>query len=1486
MTGTGPLSFDALVNDVNFRSTLDGLERRMLGFTSNTVRETNKLDAQFSRLGQLAAGYFSFQALSQLPAQILKVRGEFQQLEIAFTTMLRSKTKQEQLLGELVQTAATTPFNLKDIAAGAKQLLAYGSSAGSVVKEIRMLGDVASGVSVPIGELIYLYGTLRTQGRAYAVDIRQFAGRGIPIYAELAKVLGINVDKVNEFVENGKVGFKEVEQAFKNMTSSGGLFAGLMDAQSKSLLGLKERLGDAWDLMLNEIGKKNQDVAASLLTTATDVVENYQNVIDILKVAVATYGTYKAAILLVSVAQQVQLALLQRVALEQALAAASGEVLTAQQARQIVVSKLLQQATASLNGTLLANPYVLVATALAGLITAYFVFRDEVQQVKSAQEILAETSKNVSGEYRSQQSEIKTLIGVIQNQNVAESERLKAYEKLRSIAPDIVSGLDFQRAKTADLTKAVNDYLVSLQKKIRLESAQAGLKTAIDQQTEAADKLKKKQDELLTQSQEALKAQNKARTGGPESVGAGTGLALSLQRTRGELEQLAKQKQNADRVVQEIEGKVSGIYTNGSKQFLNAEIERLSIVRSGLDKMSLAYKLNEEELAKLTAQRDALTKAEAGGGKAVLKTVEYYDDEIKKLKELQSQNATTRADFVRYQKQIDTLDKQRRRLTGEMTSAEKKALKDADKVGPYGSLSYWETIAQKAQEIIDKTPSTNKGELARQTAIRTDAERRAEEIRKATSVKTFQEEIEEKKKRYKLYQDWVTNYGQQAADAQFQDLLSSGNSFVDYVEREIAKLEAERNKGALSPQKTENLSTLLTERDDATGRQSAIDKFREELAEARDEAVSLGDYLDILKKKQDALNPADSSSTTIAKRLALAEEVKAAERDRRLQLVQFLEGVAGSEEQRLAITKRYADLRLELEKKYNGEKGTAYEQSLNKINESEKQEFEETKRQAAETSKAFKDLNKVIDEQGRAALKIRLTRLQTYLKELEATVGQESELYKQTAKEIQETTFALDRDTLDSFKTFASLAGDLGQAMEGVNGGLGRTGRLLAGLASSADLVTVSFDKTSSSADKIAAGVQGVINLVSLLTSSAKERREAEEEYYRSMIAQQQAYNVALNDQIGLQSELSENVFVTNYEGRLRDGIAKMAAANTAYQKALGLLATGKAKTGQGNVIDWTKVGSGASSGAAAGAAIGSIVPVIGTAVGAVVGGVVGAVVGLFGGKKKQDEFGSLLATYPTLIRKTKDGVDELNVELAQTLLDQNLVDEATKQLLQSTIDWTEQIKEAREQIRGIISELAGQLGNSLRENLVEAFQDGTDAAIAFGESVSDVLEDVLSQLIFNQVFSAQFDELQKEMEDSFGPGGDGSWIDDFGRFFGKADELTKLFNDGLASAQNAAAQYGLNIFKPTNTTSANPQASALSGSIKGVTEETASVLAGQINAIRIGQAETGNIIRQQLLVLSGILQHTGTANKWLESIDDRLGKLESGDPLRGKGIK
>lgn len=371
-------------------------------------------------------------ALKGFVSELINVRGQFQQLEIAFSTMLKSKEKADKLMGELVDIAAKTPFDLQGIASSAKQMLAYGSSAENVGDELVMLGNVAAGVGSQLGDLAYLYGTLRTQGRAYAVDIRQFAGRGIPIYEELAKVLGVTKDKVSELVKEGKVGFKEVEQAFKNMTSESGIYYNLMEEQSKSLTGQLSNLGDAWDSMLNEIGKNTQGIASSGISALKGLIENYETVGKVLLGLIATYGTYKTATLALWVIEQVR----------------ARTLLTG-----IASTKALTAAQAALNVVMKANPYVLVATTLAGVVSAMWAFHDSATESEKAQERLnkkQEEARKIAEEHK---VKIDKLIDSSRDLSLSDLQRGQSLADLRQEYPKIFAQYDIETIKLADILK-------------------------------------------------------------------------------------------------------------------------------------------------------------------------------------------------------------------------------------------------------------------------------------------------------------------------------------------------------------------------------------------------------------------------------------------------------------------------------------------------------------------------------------------------------------------------------------------------------------------------------------------------------------------------------------------------------------------------------------------------------------------------------------------------------------------------------------------------------------------------------------------------------------------------------------------------------------------------------------------------------------------------------------------------------------------------
>ena len=277
----------------------DAAESRNIikGIGDTAVSEGNRIDSISHRIGAALAVAFSAQQATAFARSIVQVTGEMQQLDVAFTTMLNSKAKSDALLSQTVNFAAKTPYDLLGVADGIKQLLAYGTAAEDAIETVEMLGNVSAGLSVPLGDMVYLYGTLKSQGRAMLVDIRQFAGRGVPIYEELAKVLGVSVSEVNKYISAGKVGFPEVEQAFKNMTSEGGKFYNLMQEQSKTITGQISNLKDNFDMMLNDIGSANEDVISGAISGASYLIENYQEVGETLAALVATYGTYRAVLI-------------------------------------------------------------------------------------------------------------------------------------------------------------------------------------------------------------------------------------------------------------------------------------------------------------------------------------------------------------------------------------------------------------------------------------------------------------------------------------------------------------------------------------------------------------------------------------------------------------------------------------------------------------------------------------------------------------------------------------------------------------------------------------------------------------------------------------------------------------------------------------------------------------------------------------------------------------------------------------------------------------------------------------------------------------------------------------------------------------------------------------------------------------------------------------------------------------------------------------
>lgn len=302
----GGLAFKATLDIDDFNVSAQAMERHIKDFSNTAAQEAAEVEESFQQMAQRAGQYITYylvgQGMNNLVSSIVSVRGQFQQLEIAFGTMLGSEEKATALMQQMVNTAAKTPFDLMGVAEGAKQLLSYGVSAEKVNDTLVRLGNIASGLSIPLNDIVYLYGTTMVQGRLYAQDVRQFTGRGIPLVKELAEKYHTTAEGINEMVSAGKIGFPDVEEVLNKMTNAGGQFYQLMEKQSSSLTGQIANLQDAWDSALNSLGEKSEGALSAGIQSATYLVEHMDDVVRILKSVAIAYGSVKAATILASVA--------------------------------------------------------------------------------------------------------------------------------------------------------------------------------------------------------------------------------------------------------------------------------------------------------------------------------------------------------------------------------------------------------------------------------------------------------------------------------------------------------------------------------------------------------------------------------------------------------------------------------------------------------------------------------------------------------------------------------------------------------------------------------------------------------------------------------------------------------------------------------------------------------------------------------------------------------------------------------------------------------------------------------------------------------------------------------------------------------------------------------------------------------------------------------------------------------------------------------
>lgn len=611
-------------------------------------------------------------ALKGLVTDMINVRGEFQKTSIAFETMLGSKEKADALMAQMVETAAKTPFDLQGVTSGAKQLLAYGTSADKVNETLVRLGNIASGLSIPLGELVYLYGTSMSQGRLFTQDVNQFMGRGIPLVAELSKELGKTESEIRKMVTEGKVGFPELQKVIENMTNEGGKFYNLMEMQSTTLSGQISNLGDAWDSMLNSIGEETQGIASMTISAVTSIIENYKEVGAIIASLVATYGTYKAAIVVVNMLERANIMILRQAVVEKKLAAAANIVLSNSMAIAAARGKIF--ATVQKNiistfkgaGKALANPYVLFAAAVGTATYGLYKFYTRETEVEKMQKRYNETKEAAARREEQHKTKVEELIASIEDETKAEMERVGAIDILKKMYPGIIEKYIDEEEHLKNLI-ALKKELSEADATRKAEENKTELRSydeRIKNQKEYIERMRTNDQSAVDDEIAKLKRLEEEREVSRQKVASDYINKLIADSKSKSDEEL---KNTIDTYKKILSENVQGEWFSGSKDFKVGEIKQFVSALEDLQKARLNAVQNKEywENKKKQAEdaRDALDVSK--------KNSEEWNKYTKQIQEAQKQidkysDSKTNKSLSNSQKEADKRKKEQERLNEEL----------------------------------------------------------------------------------------------------------------------------------------------------------------------------------------------------------------------------------------------------------------------------------------------------------------------------------------------------------------------------------------------------------------------------------------------------------------------------------------------------------------------------------------------------------------------------------------------------------------------------------------------------------------------------------------------------------------------------------------------------------------------------------------------------------------------------------------------------
>lgn len=369
--------------------------------------------------------------LKALGSEMIRVRGEFQSMQTAIETMV-GKDMAGQLIPQIKELAKISPLTMSDMVGAEKMMLGFNIQAEDTIKYLKAISDISMGESGKFNSLTLAFSQMSAAGKLMGQDLNQMINAGFNPLQQISEKTGKSIATLKDEMSKGAVSAEMVQQAFIDATSAGGKFYNMSENASKTINGQLSMMQDAREAVFNELGTKSEGVIMKGIQVTTSLIENYETVGKVLVGLIATYGTYRTAVMLVTAAESKHT--LVEIGLTNARI-------------------LARKAQLALNASMLTNPYVALATVVMGLTVTMWAMSDSTTAAARAQKEYNDIKNAASKKEQEHRQKIEELLTAARDESLATLTRQKSLEELRKEYPKIFERYDIEKLKLEDILK-------------------------------------------------------------------------------------------------------------------------------------------------------------------------------------------------------------------------------------------------------------------------------------------------------------------------------------------------------------------------------------------------------------------------------------------------------------------------------------------------------------------------------------------------------------------------------------------------------------------------------------------------------------------------------------------------------------------------------------------------------------------------------------------------------------------------------------------------------------------------------------------------------------------------------------------------------------------------------------------------------------------------------------------------------------------------